>query len=99
MTSKRLRKKKKNDRKDSTTNYRIKKDDVLYSQNICSIFGREKNGSGYTFIKLDYMVDMMIRKGVDAYMIQEYHHEGNGKTCIKGHTICGRTLKYGTDRT
>jgi len=38
-----------NDRKDSSTNNsnRMKKNNVHYSQNICSIFGREKNGSGH----------------------------------------------------
>ena len=59
-----------NDRKDSATNNRMKENDVYYSQNICSIFGREKNGSGHwnTFAKFDYMVGMMIRKrkGIEA---------------------------------
>mmetsp|Transcript_9528 Transcript_9528/g.14560 ORF Transcript_9528/g.14560 Transcript_9528/m.14560 type:complete len:111 (+) Transcript_9528:247-579(+) len=41
-----------NDRKDSATNNRMKENDVYYSQNICSIFGREKNGSGHwTYVR------------------------------------------------
>jgi len=61
-----------NDRKDSTTNNRMKKNDVRYSQNICSIFGREKEWIGHMVCNV---------------MIREYHRVKVGNTGIKEYTI------------
>ena len=66
---------------------RKKDDDVLYSQNVCGIFRRGKNGYGCSYIKLEHIVDLMIENDIKTYLIQEYHDEGNGKAEIKGYTI------------
>ncbi len=66
---------------------RKKNDDILYFQNVCGIFRREKNGYGRTYIKLEFIIDLVIKNDIKAYLLQEYHDEGNGKTEIKGYTI------------
>ena len=107
----RKRKKKEDNRRrnkhDDTNNYRVRHERIIIqSQNIHGLYESDKDEYGRamrgkrTYVKLELIRNLMIKKGIDIYLIQEIWHEGtNSRDIGDGFVLFHHNTTRKQDRT
>ena len=92
---------------DDANNYKVKREFIIIqSQNIHGLYESDKDEHGRairgkrTYVKLELIRNLMIKKGIDIYLIQEIWHEGtNSRDIGDGFVLFHHNTTRKQDRT